>query len=59
LYVFRNMRLSVSDKYPQVYRLATQGAQNSVPWPRRGFFGLASQTRLQPSNLNVKHEKSM
>jgi len=28
------MRLSVSDRYPQVYRLATQGARNSVPSPR-------------------------
>jgi len=28
------MRLSVSEKYPQVYRLATQVAQNSLPSPR-------------------------
>jgi len=27
------MRLSASDKYLQVYCLATQGAQNSVPSP--------------------------
>jgi len=39
------MRLSVSDKYPQVYRLATQGAQNSVPSPQGDFFG--PQTKFQ------------
>jgi len=33
----RNMRLSVVDKYPQVDHLATQGAQNPVPWSRGGF----------------------
>jgi len=31
------MRLSLSDKCPQPYRLATQGAQNSVPWPLCGL----------------------
>ena len=35
------MRLSVSDKYRPVYRLATQGAQNSVPSSRGGFRGLS------------------
>jgi len=30
------MQLSVSEKYLQVYRLATQGGRNSVPSPR-GF----------------------
>jgi len=33
------MRLSVSEEYPQVYRLATQGAQYSVLWPQQGFLG--------------------
>jgi len=31
------MRLSLSDKCPQVYRLTAQGAQNSVPWPLCGL----------------------
>jgi len=35
------MRLSVSDKYSQVYRLATQGTQNSGPSIREAFVGLA------------------
>jgi len=48
LYVFnRNVRLSVLDKYPQVYHLSTQGAQNSFPSPRGAFVGLASQTKFQ------------
>jgi len=33
------MRLSVSEKYPQVYRLATQGAQNSVRGHGEAFLG--------------------
>ena len=48
LYVFnRNVRLSVLDKYPQVYHLSTQGAQNSFPSLRGAFVGLASQTKFQ------------
>jgi len=31
------MRLSVPDKYPQFYRLVTQGAQNSATSPQGGF----------------------
>jgi len=44
------MRLSVSEKYWQADRLATQGAQNSVPSPQGTFMGLAPQTKFQHSN---------
>jgi len=44
------MGLSLSDKYPQVYGLVTQGAQNSVPSPLGAFVGVAPQTKLQNQN---------
>jgi len=42
------MRLSVSDKYRQVYRLATQGAQNSVPSPRGRLWAYPPKQSLKP-----------
>jgi len=42
------MRLLVSDKYPQVYRLATQGAPKFSPVATGGFVGLAPKTKLHP-----------
>jgi len=49
------MRLSVSDKYPQVFRKTTQIAQ--IQSRRQGgtFMGLSPLTKFQPSNVNVKH----
>jgi len=45
LFVFnRNMRLFVSDKYPQVYRLATQGPKFSPV--ATGRLLLAPQTKF-------------
>jgi len=38
LYVFnRNILLSVSDKYPQIYRSDDTGVQNLAPSPQGGF----------------------
>jgi len=42
------MRLSVLDKYPQVYRLATLGPQNSVPSPPVVFVGLDPKQSFNP-----------
>jgi len=44
------MPLSVSDKYSQVYRLATQGARNSVMSPQGAFVGVVLKKKLQPPN---------
>jgi len=49
------MRLSVSDKYRQGYRLAAQGAQNSVPAPWGGICGLNPQTKTQSPNWNTRN----
>ena len=49
------MRLSVSDKYPEFTRQATQGAQNQSRHHRGTFVGVAPQTKFQPQNLNVWH----
>jgi len=48
------MRLSVSDKYPQVFCQATQGAQNSIPSPREDLYGLISPNKV--STLKLKCE---
>jgi len=52
------MRLLVSDKYPQVYRLATEGPQNSVPSQLGAFVGLpppnkASDPKLECETLEI------
>jgi len=39
------MQISVSEKYPQVYCLATQGGRNSVPC-HGGFCGLIPPNKV-------------
>jgi len=48
------MGLSLSDKYPQVYSLATQGAQNSVPSPLGAFVGVAPPNKAPKSKLKCE-----
>jgi len=56
----RSIQVSVSDKYPQVYRLATQRAQNSVPSPRWTFVcGLSSPNKLKTPKLKCVPEISV
>jgi len=56
----RSMQVSVSEKYPQVYRLATQRAQNSVPSPRWTFVcGLSSPNKLKTPKMKCAPEISV
>jgi len=55
LYVFnQNMRLSVPDKYPRVFRQATQGVQKSVLSPGGDLYGLNFPNEV--STLKLKYE---
>ena len=51
------MRLSVSDKYPQVYRLAKQGAQSSVPSPR-GFLWAYPPTQNFKFQIEMRNTRN-
>ena len=49
------MRSSVSEKYPQVYRLSTKELKIQSRRHEGTFVGLVPQTKFQPPNWNVKH----
>jgi len=50
----RNMRSSVSDNYPQVYRLALQGPKFSPVAATGGFYGLIPPNKASTSELTFE-----